>query len=482
MDQNSAPLWEAIENQINSMSVQFHIPGHKRGQAIPDEFKKVAGQNIFLMDLTEIPGLDDLHNPQEAIAEAQALAADLYGADRSYFLINGTSCGIVALIMSLCRQGDKIIVPRNAHRSVLSGLVISGATPIYYQPATLPYFGCLVGPDPAQIQDLLEKHKEVKAVMAVSPTYYGVLGDVTDVANICHRFGVPLLVDEAHGSHLRFHPQLPPDALTSGADAVVQSTHKTGGSLTQSSMLHLKEERIAPGLVTEALRMVQSTSPSYILMASLDLARLQMARQGKELLDFTLALTHWCREKLLCIPGVRLLSVEHLGLPGARYLDATRLTISLLERGLTGYQTAELLQKKYGVITEMADYASVVAILSLGSHFEDCSRLVEAIGQIVQLESGEPLVIPKTIAMPPPEVILSPRVAWQSSNQRILLKDCLGRISGETVAVYPPGIPVICPGEKITAQVLEYLFEVRDQNLKIQGPADSTLKSLKVVI
>lgn len=482
MNQNDAPLWQAIKKQLNSRSVQLHIPGHNRGRAIANEFKTMAGQGIFQMDLTEIPGLDDLHNPQEVIAEAQALAADLYGADRSYFLINGTSCGIIALIMSLCKQGDKIIIPRNAHRSVLSGLVLAGAEPVYYQPAVLPGFGCLVGPEPVQIKNLLQRYNDVKAVMAVSPTYYGVLGDIAGVAEVCKRARVPLLVDEAHGSHLRFHPKFPPDALSSGADAVVQSTHKTGGSLTQSSLLHLRGKQIAAVLVAEALRMVQSTSPSYILMASLDLARWQMAQQGKELLGQTLELAHWCREKLLGIPGVRLLKVEDLGLPGAMYLDATRLTISLLNLGLTGYQTAEFLAEKYGVIVELADYASVVAILSVGSRSEDCHRLVEAIGQIVLLQSGRPLAMPQRIFMPDPEVVLSPRAAWQNPSQRTSLEQCLGQISGETVAVYPPGIPVICPGEKITAAVLEYLLEVRAQGYKIQGPEDPTLMTLRVLI
>ncbi|MEG6521320.1 aminotransferase class I/II-fold pyridoxal phosphate-dependent enzyme [Desulfotomaculum sp. 1211_IL3151] len=482
MNQKDAPLWQAIKKQVNSRSVQLHIPGHNGGQAIASEFKTIAGRGIFQMDLTEIPGLDDLHNPGDVIAKAQALAADLYGADKSYFLINGTSCGIIALIMSLCKQGGKIIIPRNAHRSVLSGLVLAGAEPIYYQPAVLPGFGCLVGPEPVQIRDLLQKHRDVKAVIGVSPTYYGIVGDIAGVAKICKMAGVPLLVDEAHGSHLRFHPEFPPDALRSGADAVVQSTHKTGGSLTQSSLLHLKGEQIEAGLVAEALRMLQSTSPSYILMASLDLARRQMAQQGKDLLSHTLELSHWCREKLLGIPGVRLLSVEELGLPGAMYLDPTRLTISLLELGLTGYQTAELLAERYGVIVEMADYASIVAILSVGSRLEDCHRLVEGIGKIAVLPSGKPRAIPQTVVMPAPEVVLSPREAWQRLGQRTSLEQCLGQISGETVAVYPPGIPVVGPGEKITASVLAYLLEIRAQGYKIQGPEDPTLMTLKILI
>lgn len=481
MTQERAPLWDALIKHTAIAGAQFHIPGHRSGQAIPDEFLQFAGAGIFKLDLTEIPGLDDLHQPQEAIADAMALAAEAYGAEKSFFLVNGTSCGLMALILACCGPGDKIIVPRNAHRSVLSGRVLSGAVPIYYQPAVIDDFGCFVGPDYLEIEKLLNENINSKAVLAVNPTYYGIAGNLNQLAGICHQADVPLVVDEAHGTHLRFHRDLPSDALSSGADAVVQSTHKTGGSLTQSSLLHLKGPRIDADRVAEALRMVQSTSPSYPLLASLDLARRQLALRGRGLLEKTLQLAHWCRDKLSRIPGVKVLGPEHLGAAGAHYLDPTRLTISLLPLGLTGHGTAELLHRKYRVFVEMADTAGVVAVLSLGTTQEDCRLLVDAIEEIAASEAGPPLQLPETLQLPRPKVAISPREAWQSPGKDVLLESSLDCICGETVAVYPPGIPAICPGEAITQPVLDCLLEVRQRGCHVQGPRDATLKKIRVL-
>ncbi|RYD04252.1 hypothetical protein N752_15525 [Desulforamulus aquiferis] len=259
MGQKHAPLWDALVNNKAADRAQFHVPGHRGGRGISSDLRKLSGSDIFAMDVTELPGTDDLHNPQGSIAEAQQLAAELYQADRSFFLVNGTSVGIMALILACCGPGDKIIVPRNAHRSVLSGLVMSGAYPIYYQPGIIENFNCLAGPDVGTINGLMQKYA-IKAVLAINPTYNGVAGDLVPLAELCQKKGVPLLVDEAHGSHLRFYPGFPPDALGSGATAVVQSTHKMGGSLTQSSILHLKGRLICYDRVADALRMLQSTS------------------------------------------------------------------------------------------------------------------------------------------------------------------------------------------------------------------------------
>ena len=414
--------------------------------------------------------MDDLHNPRGIIAEAQQLTAELYHADRSFLLVNGTSGGLLSLILSCCGQGDKIIVPRNAHKSILSGLVLSGAVPIYYHPAMLKDFFCLAGPDVFAIEQLFIKHTGVKGVVAVHPTYYGVAGDLHAVADCCHGRKVPLLVDEAHGAHLKFHPDLPPDALSCGADAVVQSTHKTGGSLTQSSILHIKGPYMDGDRLAEALSMVQSTSPSYLLMASLDVARRQLALRGKELLDRSLEQARWCRDRLTVVKGVKVLDQKHLGSNGAKYLDPTRVTISLLELGLSGYQAAEHLSLRYGVFVEMADYASVVAVISLGTAWDDCRRLVEGIKGIAQAQAGKaPRCFPEVLTMPEPVMRLTPREAWYKPFREITLEQSQGQVSTKTVAVYPPGIPVICPGEEVTGPVLEFLREVHQRGYHTHG-------------
>lgn len=481
MMQSKAPLWEALVRHKNFPAAQLHIPGHRAGEAIPAEFLQTVGKDIFQIDLTEIPGLDDLHNPVAAIAEALQLTAELFQAEQSFWLVNGTSCGLMALILACCNSGDEIILPRNAHRSVASGLILSGAVPVYYQPQMLEPFGCLAGPPVEQIKNLLREHPKAKAVLAVHPTYYGIMGDLTTLAEVCHQAGVPLLVDEAHGSHLRFHQSLPPAALSCGADATVQSLHKTGGSLTQSSLLHVQGGRIDRGRLADALRMVQSTSPSYLLMASLDLARKQLALQGEQLLTKAINLAHWCRDKLSLLPGVEVLGQEHLGVDGAKYLDTTRLTFSLAQLGLTGYQTADMLYAQYGVAVEMADYASVVAVISLGTTPEDCERLVQALRELAMTQHKPPLTFPQALQLPPPVTLLSPREAWQRTSRSIPLEKSRGRIAGETVAVYPPGIPVICPGEEITPAVLHYLLEVREQGIKVQGAGDCSLRQLRVL-
>ncbi|AEF92944.1 Arginine decarboxylase [Desulfotomaculum nigrificans CO-1-SRB] len=481
MRQERAPLWEALIKHRLSQAAQLHVPGHRGGQGMAPEFLDLAGTGLCQIDLTEIPGLDDLHHPQGPIAEAQKLAAELYQADKSFFMVNGTSGGLMALILTCCGQGNKILVPRNAHRSVISGLILSGAMPVYYCPPGIKEFACLAGPDAGQIEQYLKQFPETRAVVCVHPTYYGVAGDIAAVAEVCHSRGIPLLVDEAHGAHLKFHPDLPPDALSCGADAVAQSTHKLGGSLTQSSLLHLKSNLINDDRLADALRMVQSTSPSYLLMASLDVARRQLARQGRELLDKAVSLARWCRQELARISGVRVLDQQYLGGSGAKYLDVTRLTVSLLEAGISGYRAAELLAQKYGVMVEMADYAGIVAIISIGTTRKDVERLVKAVKSIVTAETGSPLPLQPALNLPEPVVRLSPREAWFKEGKPVPLKQSLGKISAETVAVYPPGIPVLCPGEEITGPVLEYLAAVQQGGFHIQGPQDGTLSRIRVL-
>lgn len=479
MGQERAPLWDALLEQRKACRAQLHIPGHRGGQGLPIDFLRVSSADIFAMDLTEIPGTDDLHNPQGPIAEAQALAAELYGADRSFFLVNGTSVGLMALIMACCGTGDKIIVPRNAHRSVLSGLVMSGAYPIYYRPSTIEHYNCLAGPEDSKIQEIYHKYSGIRAVLAINPTYYGVAGEMVSLAKFCHRKRVPLLVDEAHGSHLRFHPAFPPDALSSGAAAVVQSTHKMGGSLTQSSLLHLKGELICHRRVADALRMLQSTSPSYLLMASLDLARRQLALSGTSIWQHAYLRARWCRERLAKIEEVRVLELGYAGQAGFRDLDPTRLTISV--KGLTGYQLANILFQKNGVVVEMADYTSVVAVISLGTSNADCRRLIWAIKEVAS-GSNFSVGFSEAKEIPDPVLELSPREAWLRSNKTIDFEQCRELVSAEAIAVYPPGIPVLCPGERITKPVFEYLREARSLGFKIQGPADTSLQTIRIII
>lgn len=476
--QVQAPLFEALLRHTEKNKSNLHIPGHRQGRSIPEELISLGNKALFALDLTELPGLDDLHNPGGPILQAQELAAGLYGADHSFFLVNGTSTGIHALLVATAAK-KQVIVPRNAHRSVLGGLVLADADPVYVVPELIPDFGVDCGVAPATMQTVLVKNPFTAAVMAVSPNYYGVTSDLPGLVKVAHGADKPLLIDEAHGAHLRFHPALPEDAIASGADASVQSTHKLGGSLTQSSMLHLKGQLIEQQGVAAVLRLLQTTSPSYLLMVSLDLARRQLALQGRLLLDQALELSRELRERLSIIHGVEVLSPEYL--PDGLRLDPTRLVISVRKLGLSGYQVQQLLAERYHVYIEMADFANIVAIVSIGTVRTDCEELASALEDIAVRERKTkfiPLIAPPNNF----SILMKPREAWFAKALQVPVDEARGRISAETVAVYPPGIPAVNPGEEITGDIISYLTMIRKMGLPCQGQADPTLKTVRVVV
>lgn len=477
-DQRRAPLFEALKKHTVKNPACFHIPGHGQGKGLPFELSSQGGQALFGLDLTELPGLDDLHNPAGPIAEAQDLAAKIYGSDRCFFLVNGTTAGIHALITGLVRQ-EKVIISRNAHRSVLGGLVLSGADPVYVWPEIIPEFAVDCGVAPAVIRRALDDNPGAAAVLAVRPNFYGVAGDLDIVTRAAHEAGIPVLVDEAHGAHLRFHRDLPRDAMDAGADASVQSTHKLGGSLGQSSMLHLREGFADVDAAAASLRLLQTTSPSYLLMASLDLARRRMSLQGGDIMEKALDLARSVRDRLAEIANLRVLTGDCL--PGNCALDSTKLVISVRGLGLTGYQVNGLLAGRYNVFVEMADFSNIVAFISTGATAEDCDRLVGALRDIAARD--------KRPALPPPPAapstynkVMKPRDAWFARSKTVPLAGARGEICAEAMAVYPPGIPVINPGEEITGEIYEYLRMVSEAGLSCQGPSDPTLKTIKIVI
>lgn len=476
-----APLFEKISNYCKKKIVHFHIPGHRLGEGLPPEFKNMAPE-LFKMDLTEVPGLDDLHNPEGVIAEAQALAASLYDAGETFFLVNGTTCGLQALILSVAGEGERVLVPRNAHRSILGGFIFSGAVPVYLQPEIIPYFEIAAGIEPGRFQKQMQASPECSAVLAVHPTYFGTVGDLSGLVREAHRLDMPVIVDEAHGTHLYYSGELPAGALKCGADGVVQSVHKTGGALTQSSWLHVLGERINRKKLKDSLRLVQTTSPSYLLMASLDAARRQLAVNGKQLIGRALELAREARRRISLIKGLSLLGQEHLAGKAFFGIDPTRLVISVRELGLTGYQAKDILSRCYGVEVEMADFNNIVAIISLGTTRGDIDHLVESLRAFSVRERRDARSRPANVALPSiPPLRMSPRRAWMARSRPVKIHEATGLVSGETVCVYPPGIPVICPGEEITGEVKDYLLAVRKMKLHCQGPEDPDLNKIRVL-
>lgn len=485
--QARAPFFEALREYIKKDWVAFHTPGHKYGQGIDPEFIDLVGLNTFRIDLCELPEVDNLHDPEHVLKEAMELAAQAYGADRSFFLVNGSTCGNNAMVLTVCDPGDKILIPRNVHKSVISGILLSGAIPVYITPTWDKELGIDHNLTPYDVEQALQTHPDVKALFMVNPTYYGVTADIRAIAELCHRYGKPLLVDEAHGPHLHFHPELPVSAVDAGADMAVQSTHKIIAGMTQTSMLHIKEGQIDLNRARKVLQVLQSTSPNYVLMASLDTARRQMALHGNELLSYALEISEWTRQELNKIPGIYCFGKERVGFPGLFNLDLTKLTINVSGLGISGFDCLDLLNERYQIQSEMATLTNVLEIVTFANTRRDMKRLVEAIREIAREihtqgmpKQLQPLV--QQMDLPSlPEAVLTPRKAFYATTERVPFEKSAGRICTEIVSPYPPGIPILVPGERITQELVDYIQLVYRHGGFINGPDDIRLHTIKVV-
>ncbi|MEM9534100.1 MAG: aminotransferase class I/II-fold pyridoxal phosphate-dependent enzyme [Cyanobacteria bacterium P01_E01_bin.45] len=486
-----APLFDAIRNYAALPKAAFHTPGHKQGTGISPELLEFLGENVFRSDLTELPEVDNLHDPDSVIREAQELAAQAYGADRSWFLVNGSTCGVETLMMAVCDPGDTVLLPRNCHKSAIAGVMLSGAIPAYIEPDYDRDLGIAHGITPASVEAALKQYPHAKGVLCVSPTYYGVASDLEGIAQVVHAHGLPFLVDEAWGPHFAFHPDLPKSALESGADLVVQSTHKVLSGMTQASLLHVQGDRIDRNRVRNILQLLQSTSPNYVLMMSLDVARRQMALHGESLLDEAIALADDARTRLNQIEGIHCFGTERLGsTPGFHSLDRTRLTVTVSDLGIFGFEADDWINQHHDVQPEMSTLHNVVFIVSIGNTQEDIDRLVSGFkalagmqrAEIAQGGMSERVQQLANIQLPslPPQRI-SPRDAFFSPIKRVPLQDAIGKVCAEIISPYPPGIPILVPGEEVTEEAVKYLLLVHQAGGFINGPEDVRLQTLKVV-
>ncbi len=477
--QVETPLLDALRLCANQRHAAFYTPGHKRGAGIAASLAELVGTSVFRADLTELAELDTLFAPDGVIRTAQELAAAAFGAEATWFLVNGSTSGIIAAILATCGTGDKIILPRNVHSSAIAALILSGAIPIFILPEYDPVLDIAHSITPAAVADALKQHPDAKAVMMVYPTYYGVCGDVGAIARLAHQYHIPLLVDEAHGSHFAFHPELPTSALSAGADLTVQSIHKTLAGMTQASMLHVQGDRIDRNRLSKALQLVQSTSPSYILLASLDAARQQMALHGEALMTKTLQLADAARKQIHYIRGLSVLSSVQL--PRCSTLDRTRLTVTVSGLGLTGFEVDDIFHQDLGVTAEFPSLQHLTFIISLGNTEADIDQLVQAFSTLAT-EYRRPSSSPPSPPSPPsPLSSLSPREAFFAPTEILPIEQAFDRICAELICPYPPGIPVLLPGEAITKTALDYLQQVQTRGGVISGCADATLKTLKVL-
>lgn len=477
-EQLKTPLFDAMVALAESRKVSFHTPGHKSGKGITTRFRKFVGPKIFSIDLTTLDEVDSLHKPRGVIKEAQELAARAYGADRSYFLVNGTTGGNHAMILATCNPGDKILVSRNAHKSVLAGIIQTGVQPVFFRPRIDEDLKIILNVSFEEVKETIESHPDAKIIFLTSPNYYGLCAELEKIIPYAHKKGLVVLVDEAHGPHLNFHPALPQSAIGLGADICVQSTHKIIGGMTQASMLHARGMRVDFPTLTNALRFVQTTSPSYILMASLDLARMQMATEGEKLLDKAIRLAREARTKINKISGMTCFGEDAVGL-----FDITKLTIDVTQLGVSGYHVSRSLNSDYNIQVEMADAFHILVIVSLGDRKDDLVRLVDALRDIAQKLQGNkkrPKLPPLSMIDFENEVVMTPREAFFSDYQYVPLEDSVGRVSGEIVTVYPPGVPVLVPGERVVPDTLSYVTQMLALGATVDG-LDETNQFIGVV-
>ncbi|WP_105619632.1 aminotransferase class I/II-fold pyridoxal phosphate-dependent enzyme [Vallitalea okinawensis] len=477
--QESTPLFTALQEVRNSHLIPYDVPGHKQGRG-NQELVEYFGKALLECDVNSMKPLDYISNPTGVIKEAEELMAEAFGADYAYFLVNGTSFGVQAMIMSTCSPGDKIIIPRNVHKSAINGLILSGAIPIYVQPCVDEKLGIANGVSFENVKDCIDKHPSAKAVFIINPTYYGMVSDLKRIVDYAHKKGIAVIVDEAHGSHLGFHDKLPLSAMEVGADMSAVSLHKTGGSLTQSSALLLKEGLITHDQVKTMLNLTQTTSASYILMASLDVARKNLILQGKQRMVELIELSQYARKKINAIGGYYALDEKLIGKNGVHGMDMTKLGIKVSGIGLTGLHVYDLLRDEYNIQVEFGDTHNILAILSLGDYEDHIEELIKALKDIKKRYASDHIIGTK-INLINPKVVVSPRNAFYSHTVAVPIENAVGKISGESVMTYPPGIPIVSPGERIELEMVEYLQFLKKEKTLITGLADPNIEYINIL-
>ncbi len=483
VDQFETPLFTALKKHAKKDPIQFHIPGHKKGNGMDPEFREFLGENTLSIDLINIGPLDDLHFPKGIIKKSQDLAASAFGADHTFFSVQGTSGAIMAMIMSVCEPGDKILVPRNVHKSIMSAIVFSGAVPIFIHPEVDSYFGISHGITPDSIEKALLLNPDTKAVLVINPTYYGISGDLKKIVNIAHSRNIPVLVDEAHGAHIHFHKDLPLSAMEAGADLAATSVHKLGGSLTQSSILNLRGKLVSPQRVQSVLSMLTTTSTSYLLLASLDTARRSLATEGQALLEDTIRKAEEARSKINQIDHLRCMGSEVLESSAAVSIDPTKLLISVKELGITGHKAEEWLRERFNIEVELSDLYNILCIVTPGDSDEDLLALLYALTELSKeyKQLADEKVNSSVLLPEIPSLALTPRDAFYAQTEVIPLEHSAGRIIAEFVMVYPPGIPIFIPGEVITKENILFTRKNIEAGLPVQGAEDDELKTIRVI-
>ncbi len=480
MNQNQAPLFTAVKNYVEDRVIQFHVPGHRQGQGLP-ELAAYIGERVLQMDANGMPDLDYINNPGGVILEAEKLLAEAFAAQKAHFLVNGTTAGVQAMIMSVCNPGDKIILPRNAHKSAIGGIILIDALPIYVQPEINRELGIAMGVPATSYEKALKANPDARVIFVINPTYYGYTSDLEAIIKIGHQYGAAVLVDEAHGAHMYFHEDFPATAMQLGADISAASMHKTGGSMTQSSILLYKTDVISPERLQQVINLNCTSSASYLLMCSLDIARKQLATRGRSMFQQVLEIARQTRDEINHRGEFYAFGQELTGTPGCYGFDESKLGINIRCSGLTGYQLENQLRKNYNIQMELADLHNILGIVSLGHQYEDLKALTHALQDIARQSKYHK--VSSCPAIPDsPEMVVPPRQAFYSRKKRVRLSESAGEIAGEMIMAYPPGIPVICIGERISHDFIDYIQILKEEQCELQGFADPGIEYIQVLV
>lgn len=478
LSQERMPIFEALEKFKSARIVPFDVPGHKRGRGNA-ELTNFLGEQCLTVDVNSMKCLDNLCHPVSVIKDAEDLAAQAFGAKNAFFMVGGTTSAVQSMVMTACKRGEKIIMPRNVHRSAINALVVCGAIPVYVNPGVNKELGIPLGMSLENVRKAMDEHPEAKAVLVNNPTYYGICSPIADITKLAHERGMLVLADEAHGTHFYFNDKLPPSAMSVGADMAAVSMHKTGGSLTQSSFL-LINNNVSEGYVRQVINLTQTTSGSYLLMSSLDISRKNLALNGDKIFDKVISMAQYAREEINKIGGFYAYGKELINGDDIYDFDVTKLSVHTRNIGLAGIEVYDILRDEYGIQIEFGDIGNILAIISVGDRPLALERLISSMSEIKRLyqKSKTGMFDHEYIN---PEVIMTPQEAFFSKKKSIPIENSNNFICAEFVMCYPPGIPILAPGERITQEILDYIAYAKEKGCFMTGTEDIKIQNINIV-
>ena len=479
MNQRKAPIYEALLRLKSMRIVPFDVPGHKRGRG-NEELAEFLGRKCLEVDVNSMKPLDNLCHPVSVIKEAEELAAEAFGAEHAFFMVGGTTSAVQSMILSVVKNGDEIILPRNVHRSVINALVLCGAVPVYVNPETNERLGISLGMKVSEVERAIKEHPNAKAVVVNNPTYYGICSDIKSIVKLAHDNKMLVLADEAHGTHFYFGKGLPVAAIHAGADIAAVSMHKSGGSLTQSSFL-LTGKNVNADYVRQVINLTQTTSGSYLLMSSLDLSRRNLAQNGGEIYEKIKAMVGYAREEINEIGDYYAYGKELINGDSVFDFDETKLSVHTLDTGLAGIEVYDILRDEYDIQTEFGDMGNLLAYISVGDREKDIERLISALSEIRRRYKREKTGMLDTEYISP-KVMTTPQKAFYADKVQISLSECADKVCAEFVMCYPPGIPILAPGELITPEIINYISYAKEKGCTLLGTEDLETNLINVIV